>query len=83
MVCATALAVQTVIQEEKLLDRAMQIGHELKSLLEKHFAENATVRAMVGEVRGQGCLWCIELVKDKTTKEPCTYSTLACADSPA
>ncbi len=35
---------------------------ELARLLEKH--------SCIGEVRGLGMLWCIELVKDRATKAP-------------
>jgi taurine--2-oxoglutarate transaminase len=37
------------------------IGPELHALMERH--------ASIGEVRGRGCFWTLELVKDRGTRE--------------
>ncbi|KAL2824932.1 pyridoxal phosphate-dependent transferase [Aspergillus cavernicola] len=64
--CAAALAVQKVIKEDGLLDNVRIMGRylemRLKELLEGH--------PYVGDIRGKGLFWGIELVRDKVTKEP-------------
>jgi len=66
---ATAAAVATIetMRDEKIVENADRLGREvfgpgLSALVEKH--------ACVGEVRGLGAFWAIELVRDKATKEP-------------
>jgi 4-aminobutyrate aminotransferase-like enzyme len=66
MACAAALASIEVIQEENLCDRATHLGEILMARMRKLGAESP----IVGEVRGLGCLLGIELVKDKTSREP-------------
>jgi 4-aminobutyrate aminotransferase / (S)-3-amino-2-methylpropionate transaminase / 5-aminovalerate transaminase len=64
--CAAALANITVIEEENLVENARQRGADLlkrcRSLQEKH--------ALIGDVRGQGLMIGLELVRDRKTKEP-------------
>jgi 4-aminobutyrate aminotransferase-like enzyme len=61
-----ALATIQVIEEEDLRRNAAEIGaylrHGLDGLKEKH--------PCVGDVRGMGLMQGLELVKDRTTKEP-------------
>lgn len=38
------------------------IGPALREIAQRH--------PSVGDVRGMGCFWAVELVKDRTTKEP-------------
>ncbi len=66
MACAAALASIEVIQEEKINERAAHLGN----ILLRRMKEMQTRHAIIGEVRGLGCLLGIELVKDRTTKEP-------------
>lgn len=66
MACAAALASTEVIEEEGLLAHAEELGRLFQSRMdrwEKKFA-------IVGNTRVKGCLMGVELVKDKTTKEP-------------
>jgi 4-aminobutyrate aminotransferase / (S)-3-amino-2-methylpropionate transaminase / 5-aminovalerate transaminase len=64
--CAAALGAIRTIEEERLVDRAAQIGSvmlpRLAALQEKFEA--------IGDVRGRGAMVAIELVKNRTTKEP-------------
>jgi 4-aminobutyrate aminotransferase / (S)-3-amino-2-methylpropionate transaminase / 5-aminovalerate transaminase len=64
--CAAALGAIRTIEEERLVDRAAQIGSvllpRLTALQEKFEA--------IGDVRGRGAMVAIELVKNRTTKEP-------------
>jgi alanine-glyoxylate transaminase/(R)-3-amino-2-methylpropionate-pyruvate transaminase len=68
VVCAQGAAVLDVIDRERLQANALKIGNRifagLKLLAAKH--------DLIGDVRGQGLLLGIELVKDRSTKEPAT-----------
>ncbi len=66
MACAAALASIQVIEEENLLERSTHLGEIAMKRMEKMKEEHP----IVGDVRAKGCLMGIELVKDKTTKEP-------------
>lgn len=66
---ATAAAVATInaMRDEGIVENAAQLGADvfapgLAALQEKHQS--------VGEVRGAGAFWAIELVKDRQTREP-------------
>ncbi len=66
MACAAALASIEAIEEEGLLDHALELGEfmlqEMRAIRDRH--------QIVGDVRGVGCLLGIELVKDRETREP-------------
>ncbi len=66
MACAAALASIEVIEEEKLLQKSLDLGDFILKRLKKI----EKTHSIIGEVRGKGCLFGIELVKDKKTKEP-------------
>ena len=66
MACAAALASIEVVEEENLLERSLHLGELALKRMEKMKAEHS----IVGDVRAKGCLMGIELVRDKTTKEP-------------
>lgn len=66
MACAAALASTEVVESENLLDHAAHLG----VLAEKRMRRMLSERNIVGDVRVKGCLMGVELVKDKTTKEP-------------
>jgi len=70
--CAAAVAVIDIIQESNYLERAAKLGSELKkkllTLQEDH--------KIMGEVRGQGLMLGIELVRDRDTKEPAIQEML-------
>ncbi len=66
MACAAALASIEVIQEEGLLEHALELG----KFFDKRMAEMQARHPIVGDVRGKGCLLGVELVKDRATKEP-------------
>ena len=66
---ATAAAVATLnaMSEEKMVEHAAQIGQDvIKPLIEALAAKHK----VIGEVRGLGVFWAIELVKDRDTHEP-------------
>lgn len=64
--CAAALAVQRVIQRDHLLDAVRRQGEGLRQRLFTAFGEHPHV----GDLRGRGLFWGIELVADRDTKEP-------------
>ena len=65
---ATAMgkAVLEVIEREKLQANCLKLGRHLRAGLEKL----KTKHRIIGDVRGQGLMLGIELVKDRRTKEP-------------
>ncbi len=64
--CAAALAVQTVIEEDDLLENVNARGSELASALHRQFDDHS----FIGDIRGRGLFWGIELVADKDSKAP-------------
>jgi 4-aminobutyrate aminotransferase / (S)-3-amino-2-methylpropionate transaminase / 5-aminovalerate transaminase len=66
LACAAGLAVLNIIREERLLERANQIGHFMVSRL-----KGLQVRfPSIGEVRGLGAMVAIELVKNQRPDTP-------------
>jgi adenosylmethionine-8-amino-7-oxononanoate aminotransferase len=64
--CAAALAVQRVIHQEDLLAQVREKGAAFGTLLTQAFADHPHV----GQVRGRGFFWALELVADRTSKTP-------------
>jgi 4-aminobutyrate aminotransferase len=62
---AAALAVLDIIEKDKLPERAIQLGRYVKKRLEILQEKYE----MIGDVRGIGLLWGIDLVKDRKTKD--------------
>jgi taurine--2-oxoglutarate transaminase len=66
LACASAIASIEAFQEEGVVENAAAMGEALASglagLQERH--------PSVGEVRGKGLFWGIELVRDRETREP-------------
>jgi alanine-glyoxylate transaminase/(R)-3-amino-2-methylpropionate-pyruvate transaminase len=66
VVCAMGKAVLEVIEREKLQENSIKLGNHILAGLEKL----KTKHKLIGDVRGKGLMLGIELVKDRTTKEP-------------
>ncbi|KAK2703832.1 ethanolamine-phosphate phospho-lyase-like [Artemia franciscana] len=66
--CAIANAVIDVIETENLRENATKVGNYLLS----RFTILMTKYQLIGDVRGVGMFIGIELVKDRSTKEPAT-----------
>jgi taurine--2-oxoglutarate transaminase len=66
MCVAAGLATVRAYKEEKLFER----GKELEGWLKSGLAAIAEKHKTVGEVRGVGAFFAIELVKDRASKEP-------------
>ncbi|MBY8126022.1 aspartate aminotransferase family protein [Vibrio fluvialis] len=63
--CAAALATIEVIEQQQLLNKVQRDGHYLHQRL--HAMKQRY--ALIGDVRGIGLLWGVELVQDPTSKE--------------
>lgn len=64
--CAAAVAVLKVMQEKDLVNRSAEMGR----LLGKGLEALAVKHACVGDVRGKGLHYVLELVKDRESREP-------------
>ena len=64
--CAAALAVQQVIERDGLLQKVKRDASVLQALLADKFKNHPHV----GDIRGRGFFWGIELVQDRASKAP-------------
>ena len=64
--CAAALAVQRVIQRAGLLAKVRDDGRHFERMLREHLGAHRHV----GDIRGRGLFWGVELVADRATKAP-------------
>ena len=64
--CSAALAVQQTVRREGLLDRVRARGAQLGGALHARF----DAHPFVGDIRGRGLFWGIELVADRAEKRP-------------
>ncbi|MBT2748699.1 MULTISPECIES: aspartate aminotransferase family protein [unclassified Lysobacter] len=67
LACAAAVACLNVYREDSIIERARNLGEQivrpaLEALKRKH--------PSVGDVRGLGMFWAIELVRDQASREP-------------
>jgi taurine--2-oxoglutarate transaminase len=68
---AAALAGINVLQQDGIVDHAKELGEYLGERLTELTEEHQSI----GDVRGLGLFWTIELVKDRVTKEPLRRAT--------
>ncbi len=64
--CAAALAVQQVIERDALLSKVQRDAPKIQALLQDRFGQHAHV----GDIRGRGFFWGIELVQDRASQAP-------------
>lgn len=67
LACAAAVATIRAMEEDRVVEHAAALGREvfgpeLHAVAEKH--------EWVGEVRGTGVFWALEMVRDRGTREP-------------
>jgi taurine--2-oxoglutarate transaminase len=67
LACASVVASINIFKEEGIVEHARMLGEdvigpELEFIASRH--------ASVGDVRGLGVFWAIELVRDQSTREP-------------
>ncbi|WP_327409322.1 aspartate aminotransferase family protein [Streptomyces sp. NBC_01281] len=80
LACAAAVATINVMEEEGIVDQAAAIGETvigpgLRELAERH--------PSIGDVRGTGVFWALELVKSRETREPLVpYNAAGEANAP-
>ena len=67
LACAAAVATITAMDEEGMIENAERLGRDI---IGPALHEMAKRHPSIGDVRGMGCFWAVELVKDRTTKEP-------------
>jgi len=65
LACAAALAVLDIFEAEALVERAVQLGAQIRTALVRLQARVPSI----GDVRGLGCMLAMEFVKDRSTKE--------------
>jgi taurine--2-oxoglutarate transaminase len=78
LACAAAVASINIFKEEKIVENARNvgaqvIGPELEKLKERH--------PSVGDVRGLGVFWAIELVRNRDTRKPLVPYNASGADA--
>ncbi|MBK8669328.1 MAG: aminotransferase class III-fold pyridoxal phosphate-dependent enzyme [Saprospiraceae bacterium] len=64
--CAAALETIKIYEDEKLIENARAMGKYMDSRIE----EMKHIHPSIGDWRNTGLLGCLELVKNRTTKEP-------------
>ncbi|MFI8180510.1 aspartate aminotransferase family protein [Actinacidiphila glaucinigra] len=80
LACAAAVATIRVMEDEGVVGHAAALGEKvigpgLRELAERH--------PSVGEVRGLGAFWAVELVRDRETREPLVpYNAAGEANAP-
>jgi adenosylmethionine-8-amino-7-oxononanoate aminotransferase len=66
LACAAALAVQRAIERDDLLANVRRQGAYLERRLRERFANHHHV----GDIRGRGLFWGVEIVSDRSSKAP-------------
>jgi adenosylmethionine-8-amino-7-oxononanoate aminotransferase len=66
LACAAALAVRQTVREQNLLDNVRAQGARLRTLLQETLGDHPHV----GDIRGRGLFFGIELVADRASKAP-------------
>ncbi|MGW7448176.1 aminotransferase class III-fold pyridoxal phosphate-dependent enzyme [Kitasatospora sp. NPDC054795] len=80
LACASAVATINTMAEEGIVENARHIGENvlgpgLRELAERH--------PSIGEVRGLGVFWALDLVKDRETREPLVpYNAAGAGNAP-
>ena len=64
--CAASLAAIKEYEDKKLVENAARMGE----ILGRRLNELADDHLSIGDVRGKGLFWGVELVKNRDTKEP-------------
>jgi taurine--2-oxoglutarate transaminase len=67
LACASAVASIRIFEEEGILENVRTVS---ETVIAPRLAEIAAAHPSVGEVRGLGFFWALELVRDPQTREP-------------
>jgi taurine--2-oxoglutarate transaminase len=80
LACAAAVATIDAMVEEGIVEYADRLGREV---LGPELTAMASRREIIGEVRGAGAFWAIELVRDRASREPLVpYNAAGEANAP-
>ncbi len=79
LACAAAVATLQVYRDDRLFENALAMGEIVRKELEAMKSKHRSV----GDARGIGLFWAIELVKNKKTKEPLVKWNAMGADAAA
>jgi taurine--2-oxoglutarate transaminase len=78
LACAAAVASIGAFEDEGIIEHARQIGEQH---IGPKLRELATRHASIGDVRGLGVFWALELVRSRTTREPLVPYNASGADA--
>jgi taurine---2-oxoglutarate transaminase len=67
LACAAAVGTLEAMADEGIVENALRIGTEI---IGPGLAELAERHPVIGEVRGMGVFWALDLVADRATREP-------------
>jgi taurine--2-oxoglutarate transaminase len=67
LACAAAVGTMQAMEEEGIVEHAAEIG---ETVLGPGLRELAERHPLIGEIRGMGVFWALDLVKDRATREP-------------
>lgn len=67
LACAAGVATFEVFERDGILERVRDLGARV---VEPRLREMAARHPSIGDVRGRGLFWAIELVRDRETREP-------------
>src|SRR5690606_6175548 len=80
LACAAAVATINAMEEEGIVENAARLG---ETVLGPGLRELAERHPSVGDVRGVGMFWAVELVRDRETREPLVpYNAAGEANAP-
>ena len=80
LACAAAVATINVMTDEGVVENADRLSREVFA---PALADLQAKHAIVGEVRGAGAFWALELVRDKATRAPLVpYNAAGEANAP-
>ncbi len=77
---AAIVATIEAMEDERVVENAAAVGRDV---LGPGLARLAEANPLVGEVRGTGVFWAVELVADRRTREPATEATVAAVERAA
>jgi taurine--2-oxoglutarate transaminase len=78
LACASAVASINIFKEEGIVEHARSLGDDV---IGPGLEKIALKHPSIGEVRGLGVFWAIELVRDRETREPLVPYNAAGADA--
>ena len=78
LACASAVASIEIFKDEQIIENARSLGTDV---IGPELAKIAARHPSVGEVRGLGVFWALELVRDRESREPLVPYNAAGADA--